>query len=137
MACRWPPPARPLRQKALRRFADLYAVESAIRGQIAAERQGMRQSQSLQLVAGMHQFRQIAPRGGLADAIRYALTRWSSTPIPWSALSVRTTLCRIRWGAERWAIVCSLVATAKLNDVEPFAYLKDILQRTSAGHPTS
>ncbi|MFX6334757.1 transposase domain-containing protein, partial [Acinetobacter baumannii] len=40
-------------------------------------------------------------------------------------------------GADRWATVCSLVTTAKLNNVEPFAYLKDILERMSAGHPMS
>lgn len=32
-------------------------------------------------------------------------------------------------GAERWATICSLVTTAKLNNVEPFAYLKDVLER--------
>jgi hypothetical protein len=53
----------------------IYAVETAIRGQTAAERQGTRQSQSRQLVAAMkawleQQLRQIPPRGGLADAIR-------------------------------------------------------------------
>ena len=40
-------------------------------------------------------------------------------------------------GAERWATVCSLIASAKLNDVEPFTYLKDILQRMTDGHPMS
>ena len=38
-------------------------------------------------------------------------------------------------GADRWATVCSLITTAKLNNVEPFAYLKDVLQRLSDGHP--
>lgn len=33
--------------------------------------------------------------------------------------------------------VCSLITTAKLNNVEPFAYLKDVLERMSAGHPMS
>jgi transposase len=37
-------------------------------------------------------------------------------------------------GGERWATVCSLVATAKLNGLEPFAYLKDVLERMSEGH---
>jgi len=37
----------------------------------------------------------------------------------------------------RWAIVASLFATAKLNNVEPFAYLKDVLQRLFDGHPMS
>ena len=40
-------------------------------------------------------------------------------------------------GADRWATVCSLITTAKLNDVEPFAYLKDVLERMSSGHPMS
>jgi hypothetical protein len=40
-------------------------------------------------------------------------------------------------GAERWATVCSLIASAKLNDVEPFTYLSDILERMTEGHPMS
>jgi transposase len=40
-------------------------------------------------------------------------------------------------GAERWAVVASLLATAKLNGVEPFAYLRDVLERMSNGYPMS
>jgi transposase len=40
-------------------------------------------------------------------------------------------------GAARWAVVASLLTTAKLNDVEPFAYLKDVLERMSNGYPMS
>ena len=40
-------------------------------------------------------------------------------------------------GGERWAVVCSLIETAKLNQVEPYAYLKDVLQRLVDGHPMS
>jgi hypothetical protein len=40
-------------------------------------------------------------------------------------------------GAARWAVVASLLTTAKLNDVEPFAYLKVVLERMSSGHPMS
>ena len=39
-------------------------------------------------------------------------------------------------GAQRWAI-CSLSATAKLNDVEPFADLNDVLEVMSSGYPAS
>jgi len=35
-------------------------------------------------------------------------------------------LAALTIGAERWATVCSLIASAKLNDVEPFGYLKDM-----------
>jgi transposase len=38
-------------------------------------------------------------------------------------------------GARRWAIVVSLIATARLNGIEPFAYLNDVLERLSNGHP--
>jgi hypothetical protein len=34
-------------------------------------------------------------------------------------------------------MVCSLIATAKLNDVEPYAYLKDVLQRMLDGHKSN
>jgi hypothetical protein len=40
-------------------------------------------------------------------------------------------------GAERWATVSSLITTAKLNDVEPFAYLRDVLQRMVNGHKSN
>ena len=40
-------------------------------------------------------------------------------------------------GAERWATVCSLIASAKLNDVEPFTYLKDTLKRMTEDHRMS
>ena len=40
-------------------------------------------------------------------------------------------------GGARWATVCSLITSAKLNNVEPFAYLKDVLERMTDGHPMS
>ena len=40
-------------------------------------------------------------------------------------------------GADRWAIVASLLATAKLNGIEPYAYLKDVLERMTHGHPAN
>ena len=36
-------------------------------------------------------------------------------------------------GAESWAVLASLIQTAKLNDVEPFAYLRDVLERIVSG----
>jgi hypothetical protein len=37
----------------------------------------------------------------------------------------------------RRATICSLIVTAKLNNVEPFASLRDVLQRMTDGHPAS
>jgi transposase len=152
--------ASPIAAEALRRIAERYAVETAIRGQTAAVRQSMRQSRSLPLVAAMKawlqtQFAQIPPRGGLADAIRYALSRWDALccflgdgrveldtntverAIRPVTLGRKNHLFAGSDGAQRWATVCSLITTAKLNDVEPFAYLGDVLERMSNGHPMS
>ena len=93
------------------------------------------------------------PRG-LAEAIRYALSRWSAlcrflddgridldnNPVERAirpvALGRKNHLfAGSDGGGHRWATVCSLIATAKLNDVEPSAYLKDILERMTEGHP--
>jgi len=145
----------------LRRIAELYAIETTIRGQTAAARQSVRKAKSQPLVAGMKawfetQLAQIPPRGGLADAIRYALARWNALCCFLHdgrvELDTNTVERAIRpvalgrknhlfagsdGGAERWATVCSLITTAKLNDVEPFAYLKDVLERMSTGHPVN
>ncbi len=55
----------------------------------------------------------------------------------WSALSGPWLWAGSDGGADRWAIVASLLATAKLNGIEPYAYLKDVLQRMVDGHPMS
>jgi transposase len=145
----------------LRRIAELYAIEPAIRGQTAAGRQSVRQSKSLPLVTVMKawletQLTLIPPRSGLADAIRYALTRWSALcsflddgRIELDTNTVERAIRPVALGRKnhlfagsdgggaRWATVCSLITTAKLNEVEPFAYLKDVLERMSKGHPMS
>ncbi len=40
-------------------------------------------------------------------------------------------------GAEHWAVVASLIETAKLNGVDPYVYLADVIIRIVAGHPQS
>jgi transposase len=151
----------PVAAEALRRIAELYAIETTIRDQAAVMRQSVRQARALLLVGAMKHWLQaqlahIPPRSSLADAIRYALTRWDALCCFLNdgriELDTNTVERAIRpitlgrknhlfagsdGGAERWATVCSLIATAKLNDVEPFAYLKDVLERMSNGHPAS
>ena len=55
----------------------------------------------------------------------------------WKALGTGIVLAGAFGGGERWATVCSLIATAKLNDVEPYAYLRDVLERMVEGYPMS
>ena len=40
-------------------------------------------------------------------------------------------------GAEHWATIASLIETCKLNNVDPLAYLTDVLTRIVNGHPNS
>jgi hypothetical protein len=40
-------------------------------------------------------------------------------------------------GAEHWATVASLIETAKMIDVDPYAYLADVIAPIVAGHPQS
>ena len=151
----------PIAAEVLRRIAELYAIETAIRGRTAKQRQSVRNTQSRPLIEAMKpwleiELGRIPGRGGLAEAIRYALSRWSAlcqflddgrieldnNPVERAirpiALGRKNHLfAGSDGGGARWATVCSLIATAKLNNVEPFAYLKDILERMTDGHPMS
>lgn len=61
----------PVAAEALRRIAELYAIEATIRGQTAEQRQDVRQTKSLPLVGAMKtwleaELKRIPPRGALA-----------------------------------------------------------------------
>jgi hypothetical protein len=151
----------PIAAEALKRIAELYAIETTIRGQTSIDRKGARQAKSLSLVNAMKvwlemQLGRVPPAGPLAEAIRYALARWpaltrflddgrielDNNPVERAirpvALGRKNHLfAGSDGGGVRWATVCSLIATAKLNNVEPFAWLRDILQRMTDGHPAS
>jgi len=148
----------PLAHEALRRIAGLYAIEAQIRGQAPGDRLAARQSLSKPIVAAMKtwleaQLPQLPSRGKLAEAMRYALSRWNgltrflgdghieldTNPVERAirpvALGRKNHLfAGSDGGGVRWAIVCSLIETCKLNGVEPYAYLKDVLTRMVHGH---
>lgn len=149
----------PIAAEALRRIGGLYAIEARIRGQSPEVRLRIRRAQSRPLVDQMkrwldQELARIPSRGRLAEAVRYALMRWDSlcrflndgrieldtNPVERAirpvALGRKNHLfAGSDGGGERWAVICSLIETAKLNKVEPNAYLKDILQRLVDGHP--
>jgi Transposase IS66 family len=71
----------PIAAEALRRIAELYAIEKSIRGRTAEERRSVRNTKSRPLVEAMKpwletQLGRIPGGGSLADAIRYTLSRW-------------------------------------------------------------
>ena len=149
----------PVAAEALRRIGELYAIEERIRGQSPAHRMAERRTFSKPLVDNLklwleQQLTRAPGRGKLAEAIRYALSRWhgltrflhdgrielDTNPVERAirpvALGRKNHLfAGSDDGGARWATLCSLIETAKLNDVEPYAYLHDVLQRMVDGHP--
>jgi transposase len=151
----------PIAAEALRRIAELYAIEGSIRGRTGEQRRHVRNTSARPLIDMMRpwlemELGRVPPAGPLAEAIRYALARWpaltrflddgrielDNNPVERAirpiALGRKNHLfAGSDGGGGRWATVCSLIATAKLNNVEPFAWLRDVLQRMTDGHPAS
>jgi transposase len=151
----------PIAAEALRRIAELYAIERSIQGGTADARRHVRNTSARPLIEMMKpwlemELGRVPPAGPLAEAIRYALARWpaltrflddgrielDNNPVERAirpiALGRKNHLfAGSDGGGVRWATICSLIATAKLNNVEPFTWLRDVLQRMTDGHPAS
>ena len=147
----------PIADETLRRIAALYAIESDIRGQPAEERRRVRQQQSRPLVEAMHvwlteQLGRIPGASTLAKAIRYAMNHWNGLVLFLEdgrlELDTNTVERAIRpvtitrknalfagndSGGRHWGIIATLVQSAKLNGVEPLAWLTDVLERMVSG----
>jgi hypothetical protein len=146
-----------LAEEALRRIGELYRIEAEIRGRPAEERRAARQERSKPLVDALHawltlQMGRVSGKSALAKAIRYALRHWPGLVLfledgrieldnntverairPIALGRKNSLFAGSDGGARHWAIVASLVATAKLNGVEPLAWLTDVLERMVAG----
>ena len=151
----------PIATEALARIRELYEIEGQIRGLPPDQRREARQEHSQPRVHALHDWLAqkltlLPPRSKLAEAIRYALNRWDdlarfvddgridldTDPVERAirpvALGRKNALFACsEGGADRWAIVASLIETAKLNGIEPFAWLRDVLTRMIEGHPTA
>ena len=150
--------ASPIAAQALERIGQLYAVEADIRGQAADERCAQRQARAGPLLEQLHEWliamlAKLSKKSELAAAIRYALTRWSALTryrddgrieidnnaaeraLRAVALGRKNYLfAGADSGGERAAAIYSLIGTAKLNDLDPQAYLRFVLERI-AEHP--
>src|SRR5947208_8915572 len=147
----------PLAEEALRRIGELYEVEAEIRGRPSGERPAVRQERSRPIVEAPHawltaQRGRVSGKSGLAEAIRYALRHWEGLVLfledgrleldtnsierairPIALGRKNSLFAGSDGGAGHWAIVASLMATAKLNGVEPLAWLTDVLERVVSG----
>ena len=146
-----------LAAEALRRIGDLYAIEAEVRGRSAEERRVARQERSQPIVAALQawlvaQLERVSGQSALAAALRYALRHWPGLVLFLEdgrvELDTNTVERALRpialgrksslfagsdGGARHWALVASLVASAKLNGVEPLAWLTEVLERMVAG----
>jgi transposase len=147
----------PLADEALRRIAELYEIEAGIRATSADNRRSVRQTHSRPLVEAMRtwlteQLGRISGRSTLAQAIRYALNHWDGLVLYLDdgrlELDTNTVERAMRpvalgrknalfagsdTGGRHWAIVATLIQSAKLNDVDPLAWLTDVLERIVSG----
>jgi transposase len=150
--------ASPLAQEALTRIGDLYGIEAGIRGKPPDERRFIRQQQALPLITGLRTWLdatllKLSGKSELARAIRYATSRWEALlrftadgrleidNNPAERAIRPLAIGRKNWlfagsatGGERAAVIYTLIETAKLNGLDPQAYLRDVLA-VVASHP--
>jgi transposase len=150
----------PIATEAVERIAALYAIENEIRGRAPDERRQVRQARSRPLLDAMHDWLEaslakLSKKSDTSAAIRYALALWGAlvrfcddgrieidNNIAERALRT-VAIGRKNYlfagsdrGGERAATFYSLIGTAKLNGLDPEAYLRELLTRI-ADHPVN
>ncbi|MBV8898231.1 MAG: IS66 family transposase [Acidobacteriaceae bacterium] len=148
----------PIAKEALERIAQLYGIEQEIRGRSPDERKEIRQARSRPLLETMQAWwkatlAKLSQKSDVSLAIRYALDRWSALlrfcedgrveidnnaaerALRAVALGRKNYLfAGSDTGGERAAAIYSLLGSAKLNGIDPEAYLSTLLRRIS-DHP--
>lgn len=148
----------PVAKEALERIGALYGIEAEARGRPPDERQRLREQRSKPLLNALHAWlaetnTKLSQKTDLAAAIRYTLARWKALTrfVGNGRLEVDNNaaerairplaLGRKNYlfagsdaGGDRAAAIYSLIETAKLNGIDPEAYLRDIIGRI-ADHP--
>jgi transposase len=150
--------ASPIALEALERIGRLYKIEEEIRGRLPDERQAVRQARAGPELKLLHDWLHktattLSKKSELAKAIRYALSNWVALSrfCDDGRLEVdnnaaeralrAVALGRKNWlfagsddGGERAAAMYTLIGTARLNGLDPQAYLRYVLGRI-AEHP--
>jgi transposase len=150
--------ASPIASEALERIAALYAIEKEIRGRPPDERQQVRMLRSRPLLQSLRDWFEVSltklsRKSDTTAAIRYALGLWlaltrycddgrleidnnaAERALRVVALGRKNYLfAGSDTGGERAASIYSLIGSAKLNGLDPEAYLREVLSRI-ADHP--
>ncbi|HYM02569.1 MAG TPA: IS66 family transposase [Stellaceae bacterium] len=151
----------PIAGEALARIAKLYAIEGDIRGKSADQRRTVRQEKSKPILDDLEPWLRtklglISQKTKLAEAIRYALSRWEGLTrflddgrIEIDSNIVERTIRPIALnrknalfagsdgGGQHWAVIASLIETCKLAGIDPQAYLTDVITKIVNGHKNS
>jgi transposase len=148
----------PIAVEAVSRIDALFAIERAINGLSPDERQRVRQERSRPLVEVLgrwlrEQYAKLSPNSQVAKAIAYSLNGWDALlrflddgRLCLSNNAAEPALRGIAVGRRNWtfagsdeggrraAAIYTLIETAKLNDIDPLAWLADVLARLQ-DHP--
>ena len=145
-----------LAHEALRFIAALYAIESEIKDEPPDQRRSVRQARSVPLLADFHLWLQghapnLLPQSPLGKAFAYTLNNWTALNrytecgiLAPDNNAVERVIRPIAVGRHNWlyagsprgahaaATILSLIESCKLVNVEPYAYLKDVLERINS-----
>ena len=143
----------PIAMEVVRRIDELFEIERAIIGQSAEQRRAVRHERSAPLTAALRvyleeQHPKLPRRHDLAKAMNYILKRWTAftrflddgriclsnnaaeRALRGIALGRKSWLfCGSDRGGQRAAAMYSLIVSAKMNDIDPQAWLADVLAR--------
>ena len=145
----------------LGRIRALYAIEAEIRDHPAEHRQRIRQERSRPIVEELHAWlvdhgSRVSGTSELTGAIRYAIRHWPGLIVflddgrvemdtnvverairPHTLTRKNALFAGSDGGARHWAMAMTLMLTAKLNGVDPMAWLADVLERVVSGRTRS
>ena len=149
----------PIAAEGLRQIAEFYRIEAEIRGINPGQRLSARQTRTAPLVAKFgdwltEQRSRISAKSRLGEKLAYIVRHWDRLQtfltdgrVEINSNKVENLIRPIALnrknalfaghdeGGKAWGRIASLIETAKINKVEPFAYLKATLQAIASGHP--